>query len=492
MEIGFLQNSFLASLMDKKMFRLWRLLFIFTLVLLFVSCHSKNQNVDLNQVFTNPKVINEVQMTEGQQGHFLNQRQAFSPNDQFLVFDNRNEDSKIGENSTIQLLELSNKKIQTVYQLLNQQSYGPGVGAVSFHPIKNQIVFIHGLVNASEKQPYSITRRFAMEIDLDDPLNDRPLDARDIQPPYTLGASRGGTHAYSYSSDGQMVSFTYNDEVLELAAQEDPTVVDLRTVGAILTNDPVSITGNVNDENFNGGGFSFLLAEVTANPEKGSDQISKAYEECWVGISGYQKLDGNFQSRALAFIGDVVSENGEKVSEVFIADIPNELDELKTGLFAGSQTTLPSIPKGVKQRRLTFTADHPFPGIQGPRQWLRSSPDGNAIFFYKKDDQGTVQIFSVSPANGEINQITNNDFSADTSFDVSFDGKYLAYGAKEAIYVTQVKDGETRKIVDTPGGISHGLGNINWANTSYKLAYNRKVKSKEGTFFQIFTLTFPN
>lgn len=492
MEIGFLRHSFLTSLKDKKISGSRRLHFIFTLVLLLESCHSKNQNVDINQLYTHPKVINEVQMTEGQQGHFLNQRQAFSPNDQWLVFDTRNEDSKIGENPAIQLLELSNKKTQTVYQLLNQRSYGPGVGAVSFHPSKNQIVFIHGLVNASEKQPYAMTRRFAMQIDLDDPLNARPLDARDVQPPYTSGASRGGSHAYSYSSDGQMVSFTYNDELLEQAAQKDPAVFDLRTVGAILTNDPVSIHGNVNDENFNGSGFAVLLAEVTANPAKGSDQISKAYEECWVGKSGYQKLDGDFQSKALAFIGDVVSENGERVSEVFIADIPKELDQLKAGLSAGTKTTLPSIPAGVKQRRLTFTADHPFPGIQGPRQWLRSSPDGNAIFFYKKDDHGTVQIFSVSPSNGKIKQITDNEFSADTSFDLSFDGKYLAYGAKESIYITRVEDGKTIQVLGAPGERIFGLCNINWANTSHQLAYNRKVQSPEGAFFQLFTLSFTN
>ncbi|WP_373399022.1 hypothetical protein V8V91_04750 [Algoriphagus halophilus] len=66
--------------------------------------------MDLNQVFTHPMELHEIQMTEGPTGHFLNQRQAFSPNDQLLVFDNRNEDSKIGENASIELLDLSTKK----------------------------------------------------------------------------------------------------------------------------------------------------------------------------------------------------------------------------------------------------------------------------------------------------------------------------------------------------------------------------------------------
>lgn len=464
--------------------------FTLALVLLCASCHPKNKNVDLNQVFTHPMELHEIQMTEGPTGHFLNQRQAFSPNDQLLVFDNRNEDSKIGENASIELLDLSTKKVSRVYTIENQQNFGPGAGAVSFHPKENKIVFIHGLWNASEKKPYSITRRFAMQLDLDDDLKAIPLDARDVQEPFTLGALRGGSHAFSYSSDGQMVSFTYNDEVVDKASQENPEIVDLRTVGAILTNDPVSIHGSINHENFNGSGFAILLAEVTATPEKGTDQISKAYEECWVGKSGYQRQDGSYQTRALAFLGDVVLATGEKATEVFISDIPEELEQLKRGVTTGTKTSLPAIPEGVKQRRLTYTASHAYPGVQGPRQWLRSSPDGSNIYFYKKDDKGLVQIFSVSPANGSIVQVTHNDFSADTSFDLSFDGKYLAYGAKESIYLTKVEDGETTQLVAAPQGSSHGLSNINWANTAYKLAYNRKVISQEGPYFQIFTVSF--
>ncbi|MBN3518787.1 DUF3748 domain-containing protein [Algoriphagus lutimaris] len=448
--------------------------------------------MDLNHVFTNPMVLHEIQMTEGPQGHFLNQRQAFSPYDQFLAFDNRNEDSKIGENASIQFINLFTKKVSTVYKLENQQNYGPGVGAVSFHPKENKIVFIHGLRNASEKRPYYITRRFAMQLDLDDDLNTFPLDARDVQEPFTLGALRGGSHAYSYSSDGQMVSFTYNDEVLEQEAQVNPEVVDLRTVGAILTNEPVSINGNVNHENFNGSGFAILLAEVTANPEKGSDQISKAYEECWVGKSGYKRQDGTVQARALAYLGNVVLENGEKATEIFISDIPDDLELLKIGVTSGARTILPTVPEGVKQRRLTHTSTHTYPGIQGPRQWLRSSPDGSKIYFYKKDEKGIVQIYSVSPADGTINQVSYNDFSADTSFDLSFDGKYFAYGSKESLYLTKEEDGETIQVLAAPKDLSHGLSNINWANTTYQLAYNRKVNSPEGPYFQIFTLSFSN
>jgi hypothetical protein len=52
---------------------------------------------------------------------------------------------------------------------------------------------------------------------------------------------------------------------------------------------------------------------------------------------------------------------------------------------------MPLSPKGCTQRRLTFTAQRKFPGIQGPRHWLRSSPDGSRIAFLMKDDAGVVQ-----------------------------------------------------------------------------------------------------
>jgi hypothetical protein len=459
--------------------------FLLLMALLFTSVQFKPKNSTMNQ---NTVELQEIQLTSDPSGHFLNQRQAFSPNDKSLVFDNRNDDSKIGENASIQLVDVSSKAIQTIYKLENQTVFGPGTGAVSFHPFKNQVVFIHGLMNSSQKHPYGFTSRFAMQVDLDNTNNAEPMEARDVLVPFTKGALRGGSHAYSYSTDGQLVSFTYNDEILEKESKGNPNVTDLRTVGAFLVGEKVSIEGETDDENFNGNSFAILLAEVTANPQSGSDQISKAYEECWVGNLGYLKLDGSNQKRALAFLGDVVAESGEKVSEVFITDLLDDVQTLKGSVNAGRQTELPSIPKGVKQSRLTFTTANKYPGVQGPRQWLRSSPDGNAIYFYQKDEAGIVQIYSVSPNGGLVKAITKNDFSADTAFGLSADGKYLAYGAKEAIYVTSVSDGKTKLVLPAPSNSSNSLSNINWSNSGHTIAYNRKTVLNGESFYQIFVL----
>jgi len=455
-----------------------------------IQCNPRNSNVN-NRTDSQESIdFVETQLTSDANGHFLNQRQAFSPDDKWLVYDTRNDETKIGENASIQLVNVETKAIKTIYKLENQTEFGPGAGAVSFHPFQNEVVFIHGLMNASEAHPYGFTRRFAMQVDLDNANKAEPMEARDVIEPFTKGALRGGSHAYSYSADGKWVSFTYNDQVLAKASETNPKVHDLRTVGAFLLGEKVAINGTADEENFDGTSFAILLAEVKANPHHGSDEISKAYEEGWVGKDGYNKLEEPGQTRALAFLGDVISLSGEKVTEVFISDIPDDIQGLMTSVTAGTRTMLPSLPQGVKQRRLTFTIANKYPGVQGPRQWLRSSPDGDAIYFYQKDEEGIVQIHSISPNGGLIKAVTTNDFSADTTFGLSSDGKYLAYGAKEKLYITAVADGKTTLVLPAPSTSTSQLSNINWSNSGHTIAYNRMVALNGEAFYQLFTLEF--
>ena len=69
------------------------------------------------------------------------------------------------------------------------------------------------------------------------------------------------------------------------------------------------------------------------------------------------------------------------------------------GPLEGTGETMPAPPRGTAQRRLTFTADRPFPGIaREPRHWVRSSPDGEHIVFLARDDASFVtgQVISVN------------------------------------------------------------------------------------------------
>src|SRR5205823_11573568 len=131
--------------------------------------------------------------------------------------------------------------------------------------------------------------------------------------------------------------------------------------------------------------------------EAGSDQIKRACEEGWIGTNGYVRADGARQRHALAFQGQVLTMGGETISEVYVVDLPEDLTQPGEGPLAGTETRRPCPPKGTHQRRLTFTADRKYPGLQGPRHWLRTSPEGSRIAFLMKDDDGAVQLWTVSP-----------------------------------------------------------------------------------------------
>jgi hypothetical protein len=235
--------------------------------------------------------------------------------------------------------------------------------------------------------------------------------------------------------------------------------------------------------------FAFVVAKVVAYPQPGSNEIEKAYEEGWVDKDGYIKENGKRQNKALAFLGDVRDGKGNLVTEVFLVDLPNDVREgNKENPIEGTPTSGPNPPHDVEQKRLTYTADLEYPGIRGSRQWLRSLPDGSLILFPMKDRDGLVQVFGVSPNSGAIRQITYNDFSLETSFSVSPNGKHLAYGYNQDVYVTNTESGTTEKISPDRDYQSTDLGNINWSNGGGILAYNRKLILKDTHYFQVFIL----
>lgn len=455
-------------------------------LLVFNSCQFPIEEKSALEKF---KSFKEQQLTFGNQGHFLNQRQVFSADDKWVVFDTRNDGSEIMKNGGIAMLNLETKKIRNIYQVPNQNDYGPGVGAAVFNPKKGEVVFIHGLSNSDAGRPYDFTRRTAMSINPFKTEGKTMLDARDSSPPFTPGALRGGTHAYSFSGDGKWISFTYNDYIIQQLAKIDSSVKDLRTVGAMLPKGPVEVIGNNKYEDFGGKMFSIVSAVVTESPRPGSDEINKAYEEGWVGNHGYRNTKGKLRKKALAFLGDVMDKNGNLVTEAFITDFLDSISDPKDIRLRGTKTTRPKPPTSMQQRRLTFTQHRKFPGVQGPRQWLLSTPDGSLIFFPMKDDNGVVQIFAVSPNGGKIKQITQNDFSIETSFSLDPKGKFMAYGHDEHICISDIHNGKTVKIPANPNYKSSDLSNINWSYDGKTIVYNRKVNEVNGSYYQIFVLT---
>jgi hypothetical protein len=457
-------------------------------VFLFTDCNSgKKSSLDIWEPFLN---INEIQLTSDEKGHFLNPVQVFSPDDSWIVYDTRNDGTHIGQNCCIEMVNTSTKEIKLLYQAPDQTIYGPGTGAATFSPVAGKVLFIHGLMNSDSGRPYGFSRRTGMAVSLDDPGVPVSMDARDISDPFTAGALRGGTHAHSWSGDGEWISFTYNDDLLARLEREGKSnVMDLRMVGVMGPYGPVHVKEDETGENIGGKKFSVIVTSVTETPEPGTDEINRAYEDGWVGRYGYKKPGQSTQQRAVAFLGDTRDKNGNILTEVFIADIPDDItSEIPGQPLAGTPTTRPAPPGGTVQRRLTFTAGNKYPGVQGPRHWMSSPPDGSQIFFMMMDMQGITQVYAVSPNGGEISQVTRNAFPVETAFSVCPGAQFIAYGYAEKIFITHIETGETRQISSEPGEGMTGLESINWSNNGKMIASNRKVSVADTSYYQIFLL----
>nr|WKN35650.1 DUF3748 domain-containing protein [Tunicatimonas sp. TK19036] len=419
----------------------------------------------------------EIQLTDGAQGHCLHNTQCFSPDNQWIVYDSRNHDTLISSTGSIEMVHVETGEIKEIYQTSNQTAFGPGVGAATFSPTSYQVLFIHGIRNADEHNPYGFTRRTGVSIKTAEPFRPIFMDARDIAEPFTAGALRGGTHAHTWSGDGQWISFTYNDFIVQQ---------DLRTVGVMAPFGPVAVPDDGSLENNSGALFSVVVADITENPVPGSDEIDKAFDEGWIGTEGYQKEDGRWQKRAIAFQGNVKDSSGHTKTEVFVLDLPEDITQAQPGQpLAGTTSTRPNVPAGVEQRRITFTEQ----GIAGPRHWLRTTHNGSLIGFLAKDKQGVVQIFGVSPNGGKIRQLTFNAFPVEGPFNFSPDGKYVAYPADRSIYITELETGITYRASQQFSEEEAPVGGVSWSGDGQMLAYNRYVGKGAGRFLQIFVLT---
>ena len=153
--------------------------------------------------------------------------------------------------------------------------------------------------------------------------------------------------------------------------------------------------------NHDGAAFSVLVTRTVGSPDPGLGRdFARRSRTPGSGPTAIGR------PRAIAFQGHVVTPSGDTISEVFVVDLPDDLTVPGDGPLEGTATTRPRPPKGTVQRRLTYTADRRYPGIQGPRHWLRSSPDGSRIAFLMRDDRGIVQLWTVSPNGGEPVQVT--------------------------------------------------------------------------------------
>jgi hypothetical protein len=329
---------------------------------------------------------------------------------------------------------------------LYRARHGAHCGVASFHPREMKVAFILGPEHPTPDWQYSPCHRQGIVVDATRPGVATNLDARGLTPPFTPGALRGGSHVHIWDAAGEWVSFTYEDHLLaQFQSASATNDLNQRNVGVSIPRGPVRVAKD-HPRNQDGAFFTVLVTRTSARPRPGSDEIQRACEEGWVGTNGYVRADGTRQRRALAFQGQVATARGETISEVFLADLPEDLTRPGDGPLAGTATRAPFPPAGVVQRRLTFTAEALFPGLQGPRHWLRSSPDGSRIAFLMKDETGVVQLWTISPNGGAPRQLTHNASSIASAFTWRPDGQLIAHVMDNSVCVTDSASGRTTRL----------------------------------------------
>ncbi len=411
----------------------------------------------------------EQQLTFDPRGHQLTNINAWTPDSQWLAYDVR-PNGGMFSGLTIERVNCVTRNIEVIYRA----QHGAHVGVVTVSPDQpTRYVFIHGPEHPDSYWRYDFHHRRGVIVSEPDRELAVTLDAMDITGPYTSGALRGGSHVHVFSSDGSRLSFTYNDHVLHAL---DPAL-DCRNVGIALPLHGVS-PPKQHPREYDGSHFCVLVSSTTPAPQVGTDQISRAYEEGWIGGQGYLKADGTRQRWALAFIGDTLSIQGVKVPEIFIVDLPeHDRDYARAGEqpLQGTETTLPAPPAGVVQRRLTYTSARRFPGLATcPRHWLRASPDGSAIACLMKDDNGVVQLWLVSPNGGEPRQLTSGKEGIQSAFSWRPQGDSLAFVCDNSVMLCDSSTGQLHRLT-ARSAVAPLADAVVFSPDGHKVAFMREI-----------------
>jgi dipeptidyl aminopeptidase/acylaminoacyl peptidase len=427
----------------------------------------------------------EIQITDRPTGHILTNANVWSPDGRWIVYDTRSDPAgEKFDGNTIEIVNVETREVREIYRSRN----GAHCGVATFSPTEGKVVFILGPEHPTDDWQYSAWHRQGMIVDIDQPGQAIPLDARDITPPFTPGALRGGSHVHVFDGAGEWVSFTYEDHVLatlKALPARIPYDTNQRNIGVSVPGRYVRVPAD-HPRNHDGTTFSVLVTRTVNEPPPGSDEISRAFEEAWVGTHGYVRPDGSPQRRALAFQGNVVTSSGATIAEVFVVDLPDDVTLSGDAPLEGTPTTRPAPPRGTKQRRLTYTADRKHPGLQGPRHWLRSSPDGTKVAFLMRDDAGIVQLWTISPNGGAPRQFTHNPFDIASAFSWSPDGRSIAYVADNSIFISDTQNGAASRLTPrSPDENAPRPETCVFSPNGKRIAYVRPIASGDHVYNQI-------
>ncbi len=332
-------------------------------VVMFTSgCNNKEGKANTNEIS-----MKEKQITFEDKTHALDNNDNFSPDGNFLCYDTRGTvyNNNLANCKSIEKVEIETGNITVLWEppSVTGENAAPGVAAVSYHPIEDKVIFIHGpfLDEVEERGYYDIRNRTGKVVSADGNGKLTNIDMRDvaIDRPTTPGAQRGGTHRHEYSRDGSRIGFTYDDYL-----QKDYD----RTIGYMEANEnsPEGYTH-----------YFTLLLKPAKKRESKAGEIEKAYSDSWVDKNGNKR----------AFIGKVRAENGiDYETSLFVAEIPENVDITTT--ISGDKDNYPTPPKGINIRRLTHSKNDD--GI------VRGSYNGKRIAYLSKDEFGIQQVFVIA------------------------------------------------------------------------------------------------
>ena len=429
----------------------------------------------------------EWQLTFTPMTHILDNNDNYSKDNRFLSYDTRETlGGGIGNGTSIYKVEIASGKETLLYgppYKLSTDPGGPapGLGAASFSPVTDEVVFIHGplVSEVPTLGVYGTLNRHGGVVPGDGSGALHFLDVRDItNDPTTPGAMRGGTHRHEFTYDGTRVGFTYDDNIM--------TPLGYQRMCGFMMRNPKAPAGATH--------YAALLVPIVPVASAKTGDLTRAADDSWVGAHGLIR----------GFMGQVKEADGSIVQSLYAVDIPANVDI--TTADPGTKTRLPSPPVGTTVRRMTHTAAA---GI------VRGSLDGTRIGYYVTVD-GTQQAFVIAS--------DGSDTAADVSkrpVQATFlpkgaagglrwhpSGNSIAVLSDNGVAVTCVQPGPLfgATVFLTPHGsalASTSPEGLVWSRDGQSLAFNRRVPTYDSTgklvkdsgannFRQIFMVNFPD
>jgi len=436
-----------------------------------------------------PRIINaeagEWQATSSPISHLLDNNDNFSKDNRYLCFDTRDTvGSGIGNGTSIMKVDIMTGIESVVYApqpvIVGTTGSAPGLGAASFSPVADEVVFIHGpfVSEVPTLGPYGTTNRRGAVAPADGSGKVSFLDLRDVTSAVTTpGAHRGGSHRHEYSLDGKRVGFTYDDALLTPAGYG-------RTLGFMLPH-PKAPAGATH--------YAVLLVPIVPANTAKPGELERAADDSWVGSKGLMR----------AFIGRVKEGDGSYTNSLFVVDIPENVDV--TTADSGTTTRFPGPPKGTLIRRLT---QKEAAGI------VRGSQDGTRIAYYATADDGSRQVFIIPSRGSELDpdpamrpaQATFLEKGASGGLRWHPSGNSIAVLSDNGVAAICVKPGPFfgASYFLTPHGSQYPSPEaLVWSRDGRRLAYNRRVPTYDASgklvkdfsgndFRQIFLTNFPD